>query len=121
MGRVLPYTHLERLKKLRARLVEIRKERGMSQAHVGEMLGFHPTSICRLETGGANDFLLSTMDRWATALGATLEFTIKVGDHPKRVDHLALKRVLRDAQKATPETLEAARMQALSRERSPRR
>ncbi len=109
----LPYTHLARLKKLRERLIEIRKERGMTQAQVGEMLGFHSVTICRLETGQASDFRISTLDRWAVALGCTLEYTIKVGDRPKRVDHRALKRETPAALTATPEALEGAHRQAL--------
>lgn len=118
MGRALPFTHHANLVKIRERLRELRMERGMSQAQLAEMLGYHYTAICRFETGKFEDIMFSTIDRWATAVGAKVEYKIKVADRPTRVDFLALKRTLRDAQLANPKTEAGARMQAESRARS---
>lgn len=118
MGRALPFTHHAELAKIRKRLTEIRHMRGMTQAQVGEMLGYHTQSICKFENAVFNDIMISTIDRWATAVGAKVEYKITLADRPMRVDFLALKRTLRDAQSVNPKTEAGARMQAESRARS---
>ena len=103
--------------KLIQRLTDLRKERGMTQAQVGEMMGYHE-GVCRLEQRKYTDLRISTLQRWAGAVGAELQLRVKIVDRPKRVDYHALAKTLRDAQRAIPKTSEGARMQAESRARS---
>lgn len=113
----MPPRQEKNIRKVREQLIALRLERGMTQNQVGEMLNYNQNSISRLELGKYTDLRMSTLERWAHALGATLDIQVKVVSPPKRVDYHALKRAIRDAQLANPKTSEGARMQAESRAR----
>lgn len=53
-------------------LVDLRRERGLTQADVAERLGTSQPVIARLEAGG-RDPRLSTLERYARVLGADLD------------------------------------------------
>ncbi len=56
-------------------LAERRRVLGLSQTQVAARMGTSQSAVARIETGGS-DVLLSTMDRYATALGRRLDWTL---------------------------------------------
>jgi transcriptional regulator with XRE-family HTH domain len=56
-------------------LVSKRKERGLSQTEVAADMGTSQSAVARLESGA--DVRLSTLERYASAIGATVTFGIK--------------------------------------------
>jgi predicted transcriptional regulator len=60
-------------------LVERRHALGLSQTQVAARMGTSQSAVARIETGTA-DVLLSTVERYASALGGRLEWTF--GDDP---------------------------------------
>ena len=118
MAQYAPYVHLDNFREIREKLVELRGLRGMSQDQVAEMLGYSQCSIQRIEKGTIENIMMATLERWITALGGRIEYRITIADRPTRVDHRAVKRELRDAQRLNPKTSAGARRQALSRSRS---
>lgn len=62
--------------KLEEDLVALRQARGLTQAQVGKLLGVSQPVVARWEAGGAN-LELRTLVRWVTALGGSLEVSVK--------------------------------------------
>ncbi|HEX7443704.1 MAG TPA: helix-turn-helix transcriptional regulator [Acidimicrobiales bacterium] len=56
-------------------LAERRRTLGLSQTQVAARMGTSQSAVARIENG-ASDVLLSTVDRYATALGRRLEWTL---------------------------------------------
>ena len=56
-------------------LAERRRTLGLSQTQVAARMGTSQSAVARIENG-ATDVLLSTVDRYATALGRRLEWTL---------------------------------------------
>jgi predicted transcriptional regulator len=59
-------------------LVERRHALGLSQTQVAARMGTSQSAVARIETGTA-DVLLSTVDRYATALGGRLGWSLEEG------------------------------------------
>jgi transcriptional regulator with XRE-family HTH domain len=57
------------------RLVERRRQLGLSQREVAERMGTSQPAVARLEAGGT-DVRLSTLERYAAALGTTIGFRV---------------------------------------------
>ncbi len=68
----------ERRRDLTDELVDRRRELGLSQTEVAARMGTSQSAVARLETG-ASDVLLSTVDRYASALGWKLQWTLEEG------------------------------------------
>jgi ribosome-binding protein aMBF1 (putative translation factor) len=56
-------------------LVARRKELGLSQTQVAARMGTSQSAVARLETG-RGDFRLSTLERYAAALGSSVTWTM---------------------------------------------
>ncbi len=56
-------------------LAERRRLLGLSQTQVAARMGTSQSAVARIETGGS-DVLLSTMDRYAAALGRQLDWRL---------------------------------------------
>jgi transcriptional regulator with XRE-family HTH domain len=56
-------------------LAHRRRALGLSQTEVAARMGTSQSAVARIETGGS-DVLLSTVDRYATALGRRLDWTL---------------------------------------------
>jgi transcriptional regulator with XRE-family HTH domain len=65
----------ERRQTLTAALVARRIELGLSQTEVAARMGTSQSSVARLESG-QGDLLLSTLDRYAGALGDRLDWRL---------------------------------------------
>ena len=52
-----------------------RRTLGLSQTQVAARMGTSQSAVARIENG-ASDILLSTVDRYATALGRRIEWTL---------------------------------------------
>lgn len=61
-----------RRQRLAAGLVELRRASGLSQTEVAARMGTSQSAVARLESGVA-DVRLSTLDRYAAALGQELD------------------------------------------------
>jgi len=57
------------------RLTEERRRRGLSQAEVAARMGTSQPAVARLESG-RSDARLSTLERYANALGTTIGFAL---------------------------------------------
>ena len=57
-------------------LAERRRTLGLSQTQVAARMGTSQSAVARLETG-TSDALISTVDRYASALGWRLEWTLE--------------------------------------------
>ena len=66
----------DRRQALSDELVERRRALGLSQTQVAARMGTSQSAVARLETG-TSDVLLSTVDRYATALGWRLEWSLQ--------------------------------------------
>lgn len=66
----------ERRKALTDELVDRRRALGLSQTQVAARMGTSQSAVARLETG-ASDVLMSTVDRYASAVGWTLRWTVE--------------------------------------------
>ncbi|MGD0314001.1 MAG: helix-turn-helix transcriptional regulator [Acidimicrobiales bacterium] len=66
----------ERRQALSEELVERRRSLGLSQTQVAARMGTSQSAVARIETGSA-DVLLSTVDRYATALGWRIGWTLE--------------------------------------------
>jgi predicted transcriptional regulator len=66
----------ERRRALSDDLVERRRAAGLSQTQVAARMGTSQSAVARLETG-TSDVLMSTVDRYASALGWRLEWTLE--------------------------------------------
>ena len=68
----------ERRRALTDELVELRRGLGLSQTQVAARMGTSQSAVARLETGTA-DVLVSTVERYASALGRRLDWTLREG------------------------------------------
>jgi predicted transcriptional regulator len=68
----------ERRRALTEELVGRRHAVGLSQTQVAARMGTSQSAVARLETG-VSDVLMSTVDRYAAALGWKLEWTLEEG------------------------------------------
>jgi transcriptional regulator with XRE-family HTH domain len=66
----------ERRRALGEELVARRHSLGLSQTEVAARMGTSQSAVARLETG-STDVLLSTVDRYASALGWQLEWSLQ--------------------------------------------
>ena len=66
----------ERRQALTGELVELRRGLGLSQTQVAARMGTSQSAVARLETGTA-DVLVSTVERYASALGRRLDWTLE--------------------------------------------
>lgn len=64
---------------LAAGLVRRRIELGLSQTEVGSRMGTSQSAVARIESGSAN-LRLSTLERYATALGMVIEWRLDQGE-----------------------------------------
>jgi transcriptional regulator with XRE-family HTH domain len=67
---------LDRRRALMAELVEARKERGLSQTEIAAQMGTSQSAVARLERGDV-DARLSTVERYAAALGRTVDWQVR--------------------------------------------
>ena len=74
----------ERRRALSDELVERRRALGLSQTQVAARMGTSQSAVARLETG-TSDVLMSTVDRYATALGWRLKWSLAGPDDPGTV------------------------------------
>ncbi|MDP8923007.1 MAG: helix-turn-helix domain-containing protein [Chloroflexota bacterium] len=65
-----------RRRTLVANLVERRRELGLSQTDVAARMGTSQSAVARLESGGA-DVRLTTLERYAAALGRELDWRLR--------------------------------------------
>jgi len=65
----------ERRRALAASLVEQRQQLGLSQTEVAARMGTSQSAVARIESGDA-DVRLSTLDRYAAALGRQIDWRI---------------------------------------------
>jgi predicted transcriptional regulator len=70
----------ERRHALSGQLTALRHQLGISQAEVAERMGTSQSAVARFESGDL-DVRLSTVERYATALGGKLEWRI---EHERR-------------------------------------
>jgi predicted transcriptional regulator len=68
----------ERRHSLSGQLVSLRRELKLSQAEVAARMGTSQSAVARFEAGDL-DVRLSTIERYTTALGGTLEWRIDRG------------------------------------------
>jgi transcriptional regulator with XRE-family HTH domain len=68
----------ERRRELAADLVSVRLARGLSQTEVAARMGTSQSAVARLESGDA-DVRLSTLERYATAVGFELRWQLGKG------------------------------------------
>lgn len=59
-----------------AALVSLRRDHGLSQTQVAARMGTSQSAVARLESGGS-DARLSTLGRYAQALGTELAFAVR--------------------------------------------
>jgi predicted transcriptional regulator len=73
---------LDRRRALMTELVAARKERGMSQTEIAAQMGTSQSAVARLERGDV-DARLSTVDRYAAALGHTVDWQVRSPKEPR--------------------------------------
>jgi transcriptional regulator with XRE-family HTH domain len=67
---------LDRRRALMAELVAARREHGISQTEIAARMGTSQSAVARLERGDA-DARLSTLERYAAALGRTVDWQVR--------------------------------------------
>jgi predicted transcriptional regulator len=67
---------LDRRRALMTELVAARKERGLSQTEIAAEMGTSQSAVARLERGDV-DARLSTVERYAAALGHTVDWQVR--------------------------------------------
>jgi predicted transcriptional regulator len=73
---------LDRRRALMTELVAARKERGMSQTEIAAQMGTSQSAVARLERGDV-DARLSTVERYAAALGHTVDWQVRSPKEPR--------------------------------------
>ena len=68
----------ERRHSVSGQLMVLRRQMGLSQAEVAARMGTSQSAVARFEAGDL-DVRLSTVERYSSALGARLEWTIEHG------------------------------------------
>ncbi|MFZ2241947.1 MAG: helix-turn-helix transcriptional regulator [Gordonia amarae] len=66
------------------RLVQLRKDKGLSQQDVAGAMGVTQSAVARIESG-ERDPRLSTLRRYAHAVGALIEHTVSPYDHERNL------------------------------------
>jgi len=66
----------ERRQALSDELVGVRRGLGLSQTQVAARMGTSQSAVARMETG-TSDVLMSTVERYARALGRRLDWTLE--------------------------------------------
>jgi len=66
----------ERRRKLIARLAEVRQQLGLTQTDVAARMGTSQSAVARLEAGEL-DVRLSTLDRYAAAVGVAVSWEVR--------------------------------------------
>ena len=74
-------------------LVALREERGFSQVKLAQLLGVTQPFIAKLESGRAANIELKTLAKWAVALGASLEISLKTTPRAAKHDRKTKKTV----------------------------
>jgi transcriptional regulator with XRE-family HTH domain len=74
---------LDRRRALISELVTARKERGLSQTAIAAEMGTSQSAVARLERGDI-DARLSTLERYAAALGRTVDYQLRKGEPHRR-------------------------------------
>jgi predicted transcriptional regulator len=69
-----------RRRELTTTLANRRQELGLSQTEVAARMGTSQSAVARLESGDV-DARLSTLERYAVALGADLDVRLRAGDN----------------------------------------
>ena len=72
---------LDRRRALISELVTTRKERGLSQTEIAAQMGTSQSAVARLERGDV-DVRLSTVERYAAALGQTVDYQLRGHEEP---------------------------------------
>lgn len=72
-----------RRRKLAGELVELRRASGLSQTQLAARMGTSQSAIARLEAGDA-DLRLSTLERYAAALGREVRVDLRVSRTERR-------------------------------------
>ncbi|MGH3823027.1 MAG: helix-turn-helix domain-containing protein [Pseudonocardiaceae bacterium] len=67
---------LDRRRALMTELVAARKKRGLSQTEIAVQMGTSQSAVARLERGDV-DARLSTLERYAAALGQTVDWQVR--------------------------------------------
>jgi transcriptional regulator with XRE-family HTH domain len=65
-----------RRKELAGELVRLRQAAGLSQTEVAARMGTSQSAVARLEAG-QGDLRLSSLERYAAALGRTIDWTLR--------------------------------------------
>lgn len=73
---------LDRRRVLMTQLVAARKERGLSQTEIAAQMGTSQSAVARLERGDV-DARLSTVERYAAALGQTVDWQVRSHTEPR--------------------------------------
>jgi predicted transcriptional regulator len=73
---------LDRRRALITELVAARKERGLSQTEIAAQMGTSQSAVARLERGNV-DARLSTVERYAAALGQTVDWQVRSHQEPR--------------------------------------
>jgi ribosome-binding protein aMBF1 (putative translation factor) len=81
-----------RRRELAEELVSRRRAVGLSQTEVAARMRTSQSAVARLESGDA-DVRLSTLERYAAALGASLDFQLRDGPSPGGADRQARGRL----------------------------
>lgn len=68
----------EARRRLMGELADKRRELGLTQTEVAARMGTSQSTVARLEAG-AGDIRLSSVERYADALGQTVEFRLREG------------------------------------------
>jgi predicted transcriptional regulator len=72
-----------RRRQLATELVELRKRSGLSQTQVAARMGTSQSAVARIEAGDV-DVRLSTLERYASAVGRQVEVRLASGGRPPR-------------------------------------
>jgi transcriptional regulator with XRE-family HTH domain len=72
---------LDRRRALMSELVAVRKERGLSQTEIAAQMGTSQSAVARLERGDV-DVRLSTLERYAAALGQRVDWQVRSHEEP---------------------------------------
>ncbi len=67
---------LDRRRALMSELVTVRQEGGFSQTEIAARMGTSQSAVARLERGDV-DARLSTLERYAAALGRTVDWQVR--------------------------------------------
>lgn len=70
------FDRIQRRKRLLSELAERRRELGLSQTEVAARMGTSQSTVARLEAGGG-DVRLSSLERYAEALGSAVEWRLR--------------------------------------------